>query len=371
MPLRTVGQGVFTSGYRKSAPASEPGGAAYPCGVPWPETFQAPLPSGGYLGLESPLSPSPWSLAWPTARAVAPLGHAGSCLKLSADMRTWDTVAIVGVGLIGGSIGRALLARQAARRVVGIGRRAASLRIARRMGAATETTTSLARGVEQAELIVVCTSVADVVRHVREVAQSCPAGALVTDAGSTKGAIVAALDGTLPRSVRFVGSHPLAGSERRGPSEADSELFVDRLVVLTPSSQTRPIDVRRVAALWRRMGAATSVMGPEDHDRALALTSHLPHVVAAALAAVTPPDLLTLTAGGWRDTTRVAGGDPALWEQIFLSNREQVLAALGKYQTELDALSKAIRAGDGPTLRRRLSTAQLRRLAWRPPRKRS
>lgn len=273
-------------------------------------------------------------------------------------MNKWDTVAILGVGLIGGSLGRALLDRKLARRVIGIGRRLASLSKAKQVGAVSETTLDLARGVAGAELIVVCTPVDQIVEHVRAVSRACPEGALITDVGSTKGRIVAELPGPLDRGVTFVGSHPLAGSERRGPAESDPRLFEGRTVLVTPGPQSPPASLARVKALWRAVGAKVQELDPEAHDQALAATSHLPHLVAAALAAATPPELLPLSAGGWRDTTRVAAGDPELWQAILSENRLAVLAALDRLEGLLGQFARALAADQADELHRLLTAGQ-------------
>lgn len=259
-------------------------------------------------------------------------------------MRKWETVAILGVGLIGGSIGLALRRRGLARQVVGIGRRAASLKVAEECGAVTATTTNLAQGVAKAELTVVCTPVADIVDHVRQVAVACPEGALVTDVGSIKALIVNQLDGGLPRGVRFVGSHPLAGSEKGGPGEASETLFDGKTVVVTPTNKTVDADRQSLVEFWSSLGAEVVIETAERHDQILAATSHLPHLVASALAAATPIDQLRLTATGWADTTRIAAGDPELWQQILLGNHQQVLSALGRFESLLGEMREAIAA---------------------------
>ncbi len=241
----------------------------------------------------------------------------------------WDTIAIVGVGLIGGSIGLAVRERGIARRVVGIGRREAALAEALRLGAVDAISTDMAGGVGQADLVVICTPVERIVEHVRQAAAACPAGAIITDAGSTKGAIVAALDNSLPRGVRFVGSHPLAGSEKTGCTSARADLFKDRVAVVTPGNGTTDSDVELIEGFWRALGMRIIRMSPADHDAALASTSHLPHVVASALAAATDEKTLPLVASGWLDTTRIAAADAELWRQIFLDNRENTLRDCG------------------------------------------
>lgn len=272
----------------------------------------------------------------------------------------WKTVAIIGVGLIGGSIGLALRRRGLAKTVIGIGRRASSLKIARRVGAVTHTTTSVARGVSAAELIVVSTPVDRIVGLVQQAAAACPPGALITDAGSVKARIVSELEETLD-GVRFVGSHPLAGSEKNGPAEANAKLFEGRVVVVTPSRKTPAKDHRAVGAFWSSLGAKVVRLSPGEHDRAIAATSHLPHLVAAATAASTPSKDLPLCATGWVDSTRIAAGDPELWTQILLSNREHVLHTLESFDGVLDDFHAALARGDAKCLRQLLTQAKRRR----------
>jgi prephenate dehydrogenase len=264
----------------------------------------------------------------------------------------WPTVAIVGVGLIGGSLGRALLARKLAKRVIGVGRSQASLDTARRAGAVTETSLDPA-AVAEADLVVVTTGVRSIPRLLDAVDQAIGTGTLVTDAGSTKASIVAAWEKRRKsRRGRFVGSHPLAGSHRRGPEAADAELFTGRVTVVTPAAATPPADVAAIGEFWSALGATVYMMSPRDHDRIVAATSHAPHVMAAAIAVATPPATLPFTAGGWRDTTRIAGGDAELWADILLDNAGPLGKALGRIATATERILAAVEAGD----RRRLIT---------------
>jgi len=268
-------------------------------------------------------------------------------------MAEYDTVAIVGVGLIGGSIGLALRERRLAQNVVGIGRRQQSLDIAREVGAIDNGVTNLANGVAQAQLIIVATPVDTIAERVVQISAACPPGSLITDAGSTKEKLVAAVDAGLAgrrSGPRFVGSHPLAGDHRTGPAHARADLFDGRTVVITPTEYTRPAAVTEVSGFWQSLGAYVRNMTPADHDRALAITSHLPHATAVALAAATPTELLGLTAGGWQDTTRVAGGDPALWQAILTANREHVLEALDLMQQTYTSLRESLEQGDNESL---------------------
>lgn len=262
----------------------------------------------------------------------------------------WDAVAIIGVGLIGSSIGLALRERGLARRVIGIGRDAAKLRTAKKLGAVTETSLEIAKGVADADLVVVCTPVEHIAEHALLAAQHAPAGALITDAGSTKQRIVAAVERKLPDLARFVGSHPMAGSERSGAAEGRADLFAGKVVVVTPSKRTPAKDAESIGEFWAALGARVFMMTPEAHDRAVAATSHLPHLLASVLASVTRAEDAPLVASGWSDTTRVAGGDAELWRQIFQSNDKQVLDALKRFEKQLASARRALERGDGARL---------------------
>ena len=270
-------------------------------------------------------------------------------------------VAVVGVGVIGGSIGLALRQRRLAVEVIGIGRREASLRVARDVGAVDQTTTDLAAGVADAELIVVCTPVRTIVEIVGRVAAACPDGALITDAGSTKAHIVAKVSEQLAAAraaCAFVGSHPLAGDHRTGPAFARADLLTQRTVVITPTEQTHPEAVGAIRLFWQGLGAVVREMTPLEHDQALAITSHLPHLVAFALAGSTPESMGPLASSGWRDTTRVASADPELWQQIFATNKDPLLAAVNQFDALLTTLRQAIAADDDRQLLELLQQAK-------------
>jgi prephenate dehydrogenase len=275
----------------------------------------------------------------------------------------WDTVAILGVGLIGGSIGLGLLERGLSRRVVGIGRRPVALRSALRRRAITASTTEIARGVADADLIVVCTPVDMVAEHVAAIRRVCRPDAIITDVGSTKASIVAAIAdagkaGSEPLHGQFLGSHPMAGSEKTGVRFADASLFQGRAVILTPTPETPATVQRRLTRFWRSLGARVVALSPEEHDRSVAAISHLPHLVASALAASTDGGQLPLAGGGWRDTTRVAAGDAELWRQIFLDNRQALLPCLDRFLNKLDEFRVAVRDGDSAALRRLLEAGK-------------
>ena len=247
--------------------------------------------------------------------------------------------------------------------MVGFGSRAETLAQARELGAIDTIATDARAAVAEAELVIVCAPVGSVAQRVCELAPHCLAGTLITDAGSTKAEIVAAVEqaaagGAWPPDVRFLGSHPLAGNEKKGPAHAAADLFVGRTVILTPTAGSREADRRRLTEFWQALGASVIEMTAEEHDRALAVTSHLPHLVAAALASATPEGFLRLTAGGWHDTTRIAGGDPQLWRQILLSNRGNVVAALEQLLEQLGQWREALEKADPTGLEQLLAAAK-------------
>jgi prephenate dehydrogenase len=261
-----------------------------------------------------------------------------------------QTLTIVGVGLIGGSIGLAAKKREVAQRVLGVGHRKASLDQAVARGAVDEPFLDLSEAVHQADLAIFCTPVDLIAEQILAAAPGCKAGALLTDAGSTKATIVRRVTERRPNHVAFVGSHPLAGSEKRGVEFAHADLLEGRVTVVTKTSETAPADLNRTIAFWRSLGSEVIVMDPEEHDRALAMTSHLPHLVASALVGALTPSLFPLTGTGFRDTTRVAAGDPALWTGIFLQNRESLLGAMDRMGIQLDYFRRALLASDRTAL---------------------
>jgi prephenate dehydrogenase len=270
---------------------------------------------------------------------------------MKAPKAHWPTVAIVGVGMIGGSIALALKARKLVGRVIGVGRSAASLAEAKRLHAIDEAATDIGSAVAAADLVVVATGVASIPWILDEVDAAVRPGTLLTDAGSTKTRIVAAWEKRRrSRRSRFVGAHPVAGSHRRGPTAADPQLFTGRVTIVTPAAATPADDVEEVCGFWSALSSTVYTMPPRDHDRVLAMTSHAPHVMAAAIAAATPAEARQFTAGGWRDTTRIAAGDPELWADILLDNAAPVAKALSRIAGVTEKILDALQSSD----RRRL-----------------
>ena len=258
----------------------------------------------------------------------------------------FEQITVVGVGLIGGSIGLAAHARKLASRVVGVGRDIRILSRAMDLGAIDSFTIDLAEGVNEANLVVVCTPVNTIASIILRAAQHVRAGTLFTDGGSTKAKIVAEVENDLPEGVEYVPAHPLAGSEKNGVENARDDLYQNRVTILTPTRRTDLEAVERVQEFWKALGSRIVTMLPDEHDRVLAFTSHLPHAVASAVAGVTSPEWLKVTAGGFRDVTRIAAGDPCLWAAIFQENREHLLSAVEAFHSRLEEFRRLLTNSD-------------------------
>ncbi|MGQ0634440.1 MAG: prephenate dehydrogenase [Planctomycetaceae bacterium] len=270
----------------------------------------------------------------------------------------FETVAIAGVGLIGGSIAAALKQRGLCRRVMGVGRNAERLAEARQRGLLDEASVNLVAAAARADLLVFCTPVDRIVPAVQEAAPACRPGTIITDAGSTKQEICRRLATALPAGIEFVGSHPLAGSEKQGFENADANLFAGRICVVTPVPTSSRAAVTRVANLWKALGATVVEMEPAAHDRAVGETSHLPHVLAAALALTLSPGNRNLAASGFRDTTRIAAGDPDVWAAILQENARPVLESLERCEEIVRSFRTALEAGDSDKIRELLVAAK-------------
>ena len=282
-----------------------------------------------------------------------------------ARLERFGTVAIVGVGLIGGSIGRALRERGVADRVVGIGRDEGRLDDARRLGAIDLGSTEIAEGVAEADVVVVCTPVGRIAADVKHAASASPSHALVTDAGSTKRTIVDEVESyEIGIRSKFVAAHPIAGSERKGVAYARADLFDGRVCVLTPTARTSIDRLETARAFWSGLGCRLIELDPSTHDARLARTSHLPHAIAAALASLVGPELVPLAAGAYRDGTRVAGSDAALWSAIFMENRDNVLETLDVFAASLARFRDALDDKDEMRIRDWWTVAKANRLAF-------
>lgn len=273
----------------------------------------------------------------------------------------FETVAIVGVGLIGGSIAAALGRLPNRPRIIGVGRSAEKLQPAVSRGMLDEVQTDVAVAAAGADLVIFCTPVDRIVAGVRAAAVKCMPGTLITDVGSVKAEICRELKDSLPEEITFVGSHPLAGSEQSGFEQADADLFAGRVCVVTPTADSPLLAVARVTRFWQALGMRVIEKSPQEHDRLLATTSHVPHLVAAALAILLNDESRPFAASGFRDTTRIAGSDPELWTAIARANAEEVIAGLDRISTVLGEMKDAIAAADWSRLQILLQTAKRKR----------
>jgi cyclohexadieny/prephenate dehydrogenase len=266
-------------------------------------------------------------------------------------------LALIGIGLIGSSIARGARAWNLAGEIVVQSRRAETVATAKRLELGDRYTTRAAEAAEGADLVILCVPVGACGEIAREIAPALKPGAIVSDVGSVKASVISQMQPHLPETVHFVPAHPVAGTEFSGPEAGFAELFRDRWTILTPPAGTAPQAVERVREFWTGLGANVETMVPEHHDLVLAITSHVPHLIAynivgtaAHLEEVTQSEVMKFAAGGFRDFTRIAASDPTMWRDVFLNNKQAVLEMLGRFTEDLTALQRAIRFGDGEAL---------------------
>ena len=277
---------------------------------------------------------------------------------------------MVGVGLLGGSLGQALKKRRLARLVVGFVRRKASLQECRRFKAVDLATLDLKKAVRDADLVVLCTPISRMKPLVKEMLPALKAGAIVTDVGSVKGQVVRDLEKLVGAAgAYFVGSHPMAGAEKMGVAWARPDLFEGAVCIVTPTRKSNRDAVRRVAALWKSVGGQVLKLSPEKHDELVSRTSHLPHVVAATLANTvlggrTEAQQGSLCANGFRDTTRIASGSPEMWRDIAMANRRNLARALERFTKQVEAFKRDLVTGNERAVSKYFERAKKGRDRW-------
>ena len=269
----------------------------------------------------------------------------------------FDRVALIGIGLIGSSIARGARQRGLAKEIVVQSRGAATVAEAERLKLGDSYTTSAAEAAKDADLVVISIPVGAYAAAAEEIGPVLKPGAIVTDVGSVKLSVIRQVMPHLPAHAHFVPAHPVAGTEHSGPGAGFAELFDNRWCILTPPDGADADAVAKVRAFWEALGANVETMAADHHDMVLAITSHVPHLIAynivgtaAHLEAVTQSEVMKFAAGGFRDFTRIAASDPTMWRDVFLNNREAVLEMLGRFSEDLTALQRAIRFGDGEAL---------------------
>jgi cyclohexadieny/prephenate dehydrogenase len=269
----------------------------------------------------------------------------------------FERVALIGIGLIGSSLARVLRRDKLAGEIVVCARSEATRAKALELGIADRVTPDAAEAVRGADLVVVATPLSAYAEIALQIPSALRPGAIVTDVGSVKQAVIRDLRPALPDNVHFIPGHPVAGTEHSGPEAGFAELFRDRWCILTPLPDTDAEALARVTGLWEQAGMRVVTMDPEHHDKVLAMTSHLPHVIAYTIVGTATDledslksEVIKFSAGGFRDFTRIAGSDPVMWRDIFLNNREAVLEMLQRFSEDLTALQRAIRWGEGDKL---------------------
>ncbi|MBN9582534.1 MAG: prephenate/arogenate dehydrogenase family protein [Afipia sp.] len=269
----------------------------------------------------------------------------------------FQRIALIGFGLIGGSIARAARAQGLAGEIVVTARSAATRARVRELGVVDRVVDTSAEAVKDADLVILCIPVGACGPVAQDIAPHLKAGAIVSDVGSVKGTVLRAMAPHLPNTVHFIPAHPVAGTEHSGPDSGFAELFINRWCILTPPPDADKAAVEKLATFWRALGANVEIMAADHHDLVLAVTSHLPHLIAYTIVGtadeledVTQAEVLKFSAGGFRDFTRIAASDPTMWRDVFLANKDAVLEMLGAFQEDLSKLTRAIRRGDGEAL---------------------
>ena len=269
----------------------------------------------------------------------------------------FEHVALIGLGLIGSSISHAARRGKLARRITGMAKSAATRECAERLGLCDAVFADPAEAVRGADLVILCTPVGALGPIAEAIAPALKPGAIISDVGSVKAAVVRAMGPYVPEGVHFVPGHPIAGTEHSGPESGFAELFDGRWCILTPVPGGDPEATARLKAFWEACGSSVEIMTPEHHDLVLAITSHVPHLIAynivgtaSDLEKVTEKEVVKFSASGFRDFTRIAASDPTMWRDVFLNNKEAVLEMLGRFTEDLSALQKAIRWEDGDAL---------------------
>jgi cyclohexadieny/prephenate dehydrogenase len=269
----------------------------------------------------------------------------------------FERVALIGLGLIGSSLSHAMRRGKLAGYIAGHAKTAATRAKAKELGLCDSLHERAADAAMGADLVILCVPVGVIGAIAAEIAPALKPGAIVTDVGSVKAAVVREAMPHMPPGVHLIAGHPIAGTEHSGPESGFAELFDGRWCILTPTATADEQAVAKLEAFWRACGSDVERMTPEHHDLVLAITSHLPHLIAynivataADLEEVTDSEVIKYSAGGFRDFTRIAASDPTMWRDVFLTNKEAVLEMLGRFSEDLSALQRAIRWGDGDTL---------------------
>ena len=288
---------------------------------------------------------------------------------MSTGKLLFDRVALIGAGLIGSSLGRAIRQEQLAKSTVAYSRRSDTRKRLSQLGIVDNVAESVEEAVSDADLIIISVPVGASEDVAIKIGPHVETDTIITDTGSVKESVIRAMVPHLPNSANFVPGHPIAGTENSGPDAGFASLFEGRWCIITPTDDTSQSAIDKVTTLWRGVGSKVDVMSPAHHDKVLAITSHIPHLIAfnivgtvADLEDDTKMEAVKYAAGGFRDFTRIAASDPEMWRDVFMENREAVLEMLGRFSEDLSALQRAIRRGDASSLETKFTrTRDLRR----------
>ena len=269
----------------------------------------------------------------------------------------FENIAIIGLGIIGSSLALALKKHKIAKSTTGYAKSAKTRQIAKKLKLVSKVESSLEKTVKSADLVIICTPLSTYKTLIGSIRPYLKVGAIISDVGSAKSKVMADAEKILGNDFDFIPAHPIAGTEQSGPEAGFSELFINRWCIVTPYAHSKKKNIILIKKLWQKIGSSVEVMTPEHHDRVLAITSHLPHLIAynivntaADLETVTKSDVIKYSASGFRDFTRIASSDPTMWRDIFINNKEAVLEMIGRFSEDLSVLQEAVRWGDAAAL---------------------
>ena len=269
----------------------------------------------------------------------------------------FNNIAIIGLGLIGSSLALAIKKHKIAGSTTGYARSTKTRQIAKKIKLVSKVETTLEKAVKNADLVIICTPLSSYKKLFSSIKPHLKKSTIITDVGSAKTKVMADVKKIISGEFDFIPAHPIAGTEKSGPEAGFAELFINRWCIITPYKDSNKKNITIVKKFWEKIGSSVEIMSPEHHDRVLAITSHLPHLIAynivntaADLETVTKSDVIKYSASGFRDFTRIASSDPTMWRDIFINNKEAVLEMIGRFSEDLSVLQKAIRWNDEDTL---------------------
>ena len=271
--------------------------------------------------------------------------------------RLFRQISIIGLGLIGSSLALSIKKNKLAGRTIGYAKSLNTRKKAKKLKLVDTVSDSLSECVKDSDLVLICTPLSTYSKIIKSIRSTVKKGTIISDVGSAKGKSIKLIESLLDQRIEFIPAHPIAGTEKSGPESGFAELFVNRWCIITPISGNNKKNINKIKSLWKSLGSRIEIMSPERHDKVMAITSHLPHLIAynivstaADLESVTKSDIIKYSASGFRDFTRIASSDPTMWRDIFLNNKEAILEMIGRFSEDLSALQKAVRWEDGDTL---------------------